>query len=697
MKLLELKAENWCQHEDISVTFSHGLNGIFGRNGSGKSNLFAAVIFALTGYTYGTRAETLRYGARSGAVSLTFKLDMTGDVYRIVRNIHNPDVTLYKKLGDSFEQVSRKSADAREFLEEHDCPTADIAVQVLAMSQEKMTEILNVTAGKSSELLQKIFCLHPLRRKREKIRQFLKTVETRLSELVSNKALIQSMLESKLAIISAFGAVPEKSVIDQELAEINDRIKAVDTVIGQISGREYLISQRSRLCAELSSVQSTLLEPEPRSEASKPYEDILREAEDVRNRIQRFRQIQEDLDRVLKIPVLTPPSTEELNKAFQDLKQYTDHLAVLREQSSVADKLRGTGVCPTCHSRVDPAMFTYDFASDIAKATSAIDILSQTYSDLMSLSERARTCQAETQALYSHIYATSERLGWQLSGSPSDELKRIDSEIDELNTLYQALFKESKKAEEYRQEYSAWTSRQTAAQSRLKAIEDELTSIDSNPLLTAVIDRSLVDLHSDRDKLVAQHNAVKDQLISRAKFDSAAAEIENLNSRKLEVENLLKEYHQDTAELLKDLTAWLSPSEFPQRVASTLYRILSDKINECLLEFNSPYTVDILQTGEFSCSRGDGMVQSASRLSGGEKMVISIAFRLALHELFSSNDNAGFLMLDEPTTFLDANNQTVLYAALQRLKSSPRFDSMQIFVVTHEDNLKPLFDNVISL
>lgn len=78
-------------------------------------------------------------------------------------------------------------------------------------------------------------------------------------------------------------------------------------------------------------------------------------------------------------------------------------------------------------------------------------------------------------------------------------------------------------------------------------------------------------------------------------------------------------------------------------------------------------------------------------------MLLSIAFRLALHSVFAQDDTGGFVMLDEPTTFLDSRNRGALTDVLKRLKESPVFSDLQIFIVTHDEMLRPLFNSLVDL
>ncbi len=75
-----------------------------------------------------------------------------------------------------------------------------------------------------------------------------------------------------------------------------------------------------------------------------------------------------------------------------------------------------------------------------------------------------------------------------------------------------------------------------------------------------------------------------------------------------------------------------------------------------------------------------------SNLSGGEKRLVTIAASLY--------QNAEVLIMDEPTTFLDIDNQLVVHNALKRMKKSGK----TLVVVMHELNvIHYLCDNVIIL
>jgi exonuclease SbcC len=74
-----------------------------------------------------------------------------------------------------------------------------------------------------------------------------------------------------------------------------------------------------------------------------------------------------------------------------------------------------------------------------------------------------------------------------------------------------------------------------------------------------------------------------------------------------------------------------------------------------------------------------GHKRRASRLSGGQQVLASMAFLLALSEVLSQLD---FLILDEPTTHLDENRRKELVTVLENLRRVP-----QLIIVDHHPEL----------
>jgi DNA repair exonuclease SbcCD ATPase subunit len=85
----------------------------------------------------------------------------------------------------------------------------------------------------------------------------------------------------------------------------------------------------------------------------------------------------------------------------------------------------------------------------------------------------------------------------------------------------------------------------------------------------------------------------------------------------------------------------------------------------------------------------------AARLSGGQKIVASTSFRLAMSDTFAKS--VGLLILDEPTNHLDKDNVVHLQQLLVKLKQMSGASQRQIIIVTHAEQLVGFFDHTIQL
>ena len=95
--------------------------------------------------------------------------------------------------------------------------------------------------------------------------------------------------------------------------------------------------------------------------------------------------------------------------------------------------------------------------------------------------------------------------------------------------------------------------------------------------------------------------------------------------------------------------------KLPKVVAHNYLEILADDTNELLESFDADFRVSLGEGLNFAATflRGPyaGAVSPAQRLSEGQKVLLALAFRVAVNSLFAGT--AGLLCLDEPTESLD--------------------------------------------
>ena len=183
------------------------------------------------------------------------------------------------------------------------------------------------------------------------------------------------------------------------------------------------------------------------------------------------------------------------------------------------------------------------------------------------------------------------------------------------------------------------------------------------------------------------------------KADTLKADIDNLQQRldSLNVRRAMDQQLLDRKSVLSGVVSMLSPDRFPRYVISTWLRTIEASINNYLAAFGAEFRAEVQDNTDILCKFNDGKKLDATTLSGGQQVVLAIAWRLALHYTFSHSEACGFLTLDEPTTFLDTDNIDNLVTVMNNIKTIAENNSLQIIVITHSESLLPLFDNVIQL
>jgi exonuclease SbcC len=136
-------------------------------------------------------------------------------------------------------------------------------------------------------------------------------------------------------------------------------------------------------------------------------------------------------------------------------------------------------------------------------------------------------------------------------------------------------------------------------------------------------------------------------------------------------------------------------SNLPRFTAHRNLQRLQLRINDFLAMFSTDYRVQADEGLSFVANFPDGRRQPAERLSGGQKVILALAFRLAVNVMFA--ENVGMLALDEPTAFLDEHHIRGFEPVLARLREYSHSRGLQCVMITHERGLAPLFDAAITL
>jgi len=156
----------------------------------------------------------------------------------------------------------------------------------------------------------------------------------------------------------------------------------------------------------------------------------------------------------------------------------------------------------------------------------------------------------------------------------------------------------------------------------------------------------------------------------------------------------LSEIHSGWNERIDNLKKVFKFNALPTVISYRYMDRVVVELNRTLSDIGVPFNIELEPDLSFVANFGSHKVP-ATRLSGGQKIMLTIAYRLAVNFTFATN--LGLLCLDEPTVGLDDANLGALEKAFERLRQFSLANGVQIVVVTHEKGISHLFDHTIDL
>ena len=130
-------------------------------------------------------------------------------------------------------------------------------------------------------------------------------------------------------------------------------------------------------------------------------------------------------------------------------------------------------------------------------------------------------------------------------------------------------------------------------------------------------------------------------------------------------------------------------------IIESLLLELENEINSILYElaeFNIKIHYDIKNGIDIYKIINNNIEISANQLSGFEKEVVNILFKIVLNK-FNTKFTSNFLIIDEGFTSYDSKHLSHIDKLMSLLKSNYKF----VLIISHIDTLKDYFDQIITI
>jgi DNA repair exonuclease SbcCD ATPase subunit len=713
MKLKRIQLQQACLHEAQDVTFGDGLIGIFGPQGSGKSTLLNLAYAAITN-DY-SRIE----GGKEGAVRQQSDRK------------EKSQIDLWAEHGGSqFHLMRRLAPTPAHALTINDQPTVKKANEI----QQILEGVLGIDRQTLDRYvfveqwgLRALFQQTPTERAKTLAHLCNTTHAETCWDLVGKQLDGDLRLAGEVADntdelrTKAGGHRAELAKIQQSQTELAPMLLTEDEV-RQIKLRQQQQHRLAWLIDELPKAKQTEEQLLSSARAAKKVADLAaaalsdclaaaaQTAEEARATAQELqnynaafkewrRQCDEqaelaDLTRRLQAvsPIdLSGETAEEIEAAMEGLRQQIAPHQSLLNQSKLA---KNATTCPTCGQSIADVQQRLREANDFVKPL--LDEVAE-LSQRLSKRREAERKQAAWETTRHNLQEAHAKLSAKLLAREEAADPGSSTSVELRNATATKKSRDAQRqVDEAHRDLAAASDVKTATITRHMTAKATLQKLQEEHDQLATICGEASDVGDD--VRLATHQEARERLAGLA----SAAELQQqmLDDCEKEITRIVALLERsrrarewvDSLQLVRNA---FHRDALPRLVHHDALAEMEDGINAMLETFESPFRVKTSDDLSYVAHFRNGTVMPAKGLSGGQQVVLAIAFRWVLNSLFAGQ--IGMMILDEPTAGLDRRHVDLLETALRALGAEARSRGCQVMLVTHELSLEPVFDQVVRL
>lgn len=720
MQISNVVLSNIGPHKYLSVDFASGLTGIVGANGSGKSTLVNAIYAALTGdfsRLGSTKADAI-HNDGEGSSYIELHGSHNNQPFRVYRGL-KPNKTVIQ-FGD--EQVKSTRAANEELLAQLNVPKAVIDNYVF-VNQWGMFGFLDQRESERAKILQYICrtehadAIHKAcnafvskyasTNVLDNSLELIATIEQQEKQMQSiardgKQASDRILPDDTVAELKMFQqAYADQEKLAKDLTEERDRLAASkedearhDATVSSLTAElEVEVAKLTKLRAEADRAKQVLDQLKPAIEMRRQYKQAAEAVEHARadkdNAAKRLLECQNacgDIEAKNSLQeveaAISSYSALQIKMEYDrdDLQSMIDHLS-----QDLDDKK-----CSRCGQVLTPEVRQ--------ESENQLQVLLPKISEYRSLLRRLRDVKVEFDNVHSaeqslkraeNAYSSAATRMQMLSASVdmSIDSKELQAVIEKANALQRSVNSRKDSLATARERLAAAKARTVSIADSVERAHRQLA--DVKQLLESAPQRELINLRlADSEKAEKARDSAK--MAFKTLRTSLAQTKELLSDLRKKLNRHKKVQHQlEVVRQVADVFHW---QNLPKAVSNANLRLLTEDINRTLALFKDPFVVEPTEDLMFNAFFPGKPAVSARQLSGGQKVVLASAFRIALDRLF----DVGVMFLDEPTAGLDADNVAYFHDALQVMSESLK-GRKQVVVITHLHDYCDRFDAVVEL
>lgn len=659
MTPLKLKLENFGAYADAELNFDFNAALIQGEhtdvaggsNGSGKSLIFQALTWVLTGNSkFKNSIDIIRRGSEQTRVTLWF--DSGAESYRLMRGRNRANkvqLELTRLLPDGKEE--RVNADTNSLLDEKVAAvtkiTYDAFVNTNYFAQNSISEFMYGTSSVRQKLVAEILSMDRWNRYAELANERLKQSEKTLDLLRFKKTdLAKAVGDKHLLAAHLYNAERLLAVVQPQIVEISGKLEVVRSKLAAAQQTAKAVEMHNLLQNQLGITKNTL--SQRRTSREQLDAEIARMTAEKTDLVELSKVVEE------KKPQETSAGMDSM------LAEGRARLALARQHLAAMQ----AGKCSHCgFNWASP-----DAATKLAEQASEV--------------ERINTKLSERISKYNSLRAAEEAYAKQKAGLES-RLSRIDASLPSATVRLTEITKEIGGLEQQ----IAKLSTEVAKTAVTEVVDTKSLSEEE-----ATLHNELKSKNSIRDAELSDIARVTVQIQETARKESelasVSAELGDLEKQVGLLTNIAKHFGKSGVQatildsVIGELEATSNKYLAKFTYKPTIIRFVTQKIDT---KGQPKETLDV----EIVTPTGTSPFDS---LSGGEQFRVAFAIRLALSSIQAkrAGGELQLLLLDEVSSSLDKNGLETFVGIIKELQKS-----MKVMVITHDDALKEHFSSII--
>lgn len=661
--ITSIELGDFLAHSETKLEFEKGVTIFVGENGAGKSSIIDGITFSLFGqHTRKSNKGLIKRGSNQGYSKIEFSIN--GKQYETVRKIDSKG-----GLVATFSEITKEgrveiaAGERKQFGEsmtEQVEKTIGMDFEKLKIAsivqQGELNSIINAKPKEFKELLNAIIGIDKLDVASESMKkvtkEFREKIKTDLGYDDTHIEILERDLERSHLEIKE--AEPEKKQLELKQKQIHEELKKLQKELEIETPKVDKIKQLELRKDELLRyVKETMKEIQQKISEN---ERKIRDCEGC------FEEIKLKVDFESKIQKVEEAVEDTLKK----IQEMTSQIASLKEKQILASKLQlKDNKCPVCDSiveKLNPFFQEEHIKEEIIKLQENIklkekerDMYTQKKKEFLEKVQKTRDAEATLRA---HSINTKEELmeiqketqiqKAKLPMMNNNDLKEISQIDDHSKVIFENILKlevdtKGFSEKEFLNLKNTISEKQTSLSQMDQQVGGILEKIDKAKRQIETIEKVILELKIVK-KYVSKLDKVQTNIFSRDGSVATSLRSWALNSISVKA------------------------SEYLSFLNTKIQRIvLSEKARDVSIACYSKTEVLELES-----------------LSGGEKVSVALALRLGMASLLGSS-NLNLMILDEPTTHLDAERKKSLVRVLSQLTEISNSQTpMQFLIITHD-------------